>query len=1152
MRWRISFRLTVVIVLLAAVVVATMILLFYSAATLTLENNTKSQMQVAADDKATVLEGFFREENAALQSISRQAHLISSLQALQGGTAADQTATRASLEEWLTDETRALGMNGGVYILDAQDADVLAGTGPFPALADLSSQPFFRAALTKSYVQIPSGGEPGPGAIIIGTPILDRTEKSIGVLAYSLDLTEMQAVLGSTARGEQTHDLYLIGENRYFITQPRLGPENGVLEAQDTGLAADLCLGDQERNALTGADYRGVQTVAAYRWLPDYRLCIISKVDRAEVVAPIHPLLRALSLAGAVALAGAIVVAAFLARSVTRPLLALQRGVEDFGRGNFSQRIPAGSGDEVADLARAFNTMADAIVTQDELLRESNRALEEKVAERTGALQASQAELLALFAAMQDVVLVFDRQGRYLRSAPTGNRALLALLRRVEGKTLHEVLPKELADQSLVHIQHALEGKGVTDFEYSLAINDEQMYFSASISALNEEHVIWVVRDVTNRHETQQALARSEALNRAVIENSPVGISIRDRHVKLVYANDAWCRMKGVPDLQHAIKSSLQDQRSPAQILEYLGENAPRVQEIYERGGSIFIAEIASLESAPGGASWVSQYFYGILGDGGQVESVVTLTQDITARKESEQEVAAILEFSAAMRRPISRAETQAAIVDHAAEIFATEAVGVVVRQAGNPNVMIGEGRGAWQDWDRVQSPADRGLVSEILRSGEFVVINDVSVDPRVIATHLGGITALAAAPLVTHDQVLGALVVGSLQALPESKTRLLRAIGEMAASALYRAILFEETERRLQWLLAIRSIDRAILGSVDVRITMNIMLEKAITQLKMDAASILLLRGNRLEYAYGRGFKTPLITRTSLPMGKLQAGKAALENTPIFIGSYDPAEWECELIKEEGFKSYCVVPLVSKGQVQGVLEVYAYRTLQQDPEWMDFVIALAGLAALSLDTATLVDTVQRTNVELSMAYDITLEGWSRSIDMRFDKVPGHTQRVVGLTLQIARALGLREEELVHVRRGAFLHDVGTIMVPEEILLKPGKLSPDEAEILHQYPAYSHEMLRTIDFLRPALDIPYCHHEKWDGSGFPRGLRGTEIPFAARIFSVVEAWDALTHDRPYRKAWTRKKALRYIEAQSGRHYDPQVVRVFLDLINPEH
>jgi PAS domain S-box-containing protein len=872
-------------------------------------------------------------------------------------------------------------------------------------------------------------------------------------------------------------------------------------------------------------------------------------VDRAEAVAPIQPLLNALSLAGAVALAGAIIVAAILARTVTRPLLALQRGVEDFGRGDFSRRIPAPSGDELGDLARAFNTMAAAIVAQEALLRESNRALEDKVAERTAALQASQAELLALFAAMQDVVLVFDREGRYVQSAPTGNLRLLGPLKDVEGKTLHGVLPEELANEALAHIRHALEGKVVTDFEFSLPIEDEQAYFSASISALDEANAIWVVRDVTARHETQQALARSEALNRAIIENSPVGISIRDPQLRLVYANEAWCRMKGLRDLEQALEDSLQDQRAPAQLLEYLGENSRAVQEIYERGGSVFIPEMDTRETAPGAARWASQYFYGILGETGAVESVVTLTQDITARKESEQEVAAILEFSTAMRKPLLRAETQAAIVDHAARIFATEAVGIAVREPGDPEVMRGEGRGAWSHWNSLEQSTSAGILADILRTGGVEVVDDLSADPRAIPSNMNGMRAGAAAALVTHDQVLGALAIGSLGPLPETKIRLLRAIAETAASALYRAILFEETERRLGWVLAIRSIDRAIMGSVDVRTTMNIMLEKAVSQLKMDAASILLLRGNRLEYAYGRGFKTPLITRTSLSMGRLQAGKAALENVPIFIGRYDHDEWECELIEEEGFNSYCVVPLISKGQVQGVLEVYAYRTLQQDPEWMDFLLALAGLAALSLDTATLVSTVQRTNDELSIAYDITLEGWSRSIDMRYDKVPGHAQRVVELTLQIARALGLDEQELVHVRRGAFLHDVGTIMVPEEILLKPGKLSPDEARILHQYPTYSHEMLRTIDFLRPALDIPYCHHEKWDGSGFPRGLRGTEIPFPARIFSVVEAWDALTHDRPYRKAWTRRKALSYIGAQSGIHYDPQVVRAFLDLIN---
>jgi PAS domain S-box-containing protein len=1145
MRLSLASRLALVTALLAVLLVAASMVLFYSAATLALENSGRSQVEAAAEDKAAALELFFRGENAALQSIARDANIIDAVSALLTDQSPD---ARAILEEELVSHATATDAFGVAYLIDAQRGVVLASTDAERIGTDLSSRPFFTPAIQQSYVAMPSADDDSPAVIILATPLMDRPGNTIAVLVGELDLGRLQDVIGHNFSGGPTREIYLVNAEQIFLTQPRLAPAGSVLTRNDKGQAAILCTTTLGSGSLTARDYRSQLAVMTYHWMPDYHVCIISKMDRAEAIAPLRPLLNRLYGLGVLVLGAAVLVAILFARMVTRPLLALQRGVEAFGRGDLSQRIPVTSDDELGLLASSFNTMADSITQQDEMLRESNRMLEEKVAEGTDALQASEGELRALFAAMQDVVLIFDRNGKYLHSAPTGNRRLRALLRRVHGKTLHQVLPWELADRSLAHIRRVLAGQVVTDFEYELLINNERMYFSANISALTEDRVIWVVRDLTGRFATQQALARSEALNRAVVENSPVGISIRDRNLKLVYANDAWCRMRGVPDALTAIKASQDDHRPPSEILAYLGEDKEHVLQIYKQGGSIFIPEIDTRETIPGAATWVSQYFYGILDDGDQVESVVTMTQDITGRKESEQEVAAILEFSAAMRRPISRAETQSAILDYVERIFATEAVGIALRQPGNPNMMIGEGRGAWQHWVTLQQPASVGALGEILRTGEFMGTDDALSDPRVIPRNVAGIPVVAAAPLATRTQVMGALVIGDRRPLPKSKVRLLRAISEVAAGAINRAILFEETERRLQWLQAIRSIDRAIMGSMDVRITMNIVLEKAVTQLSMDAVSVLLLRGNHLEYAFGRGFKTALASKTDIPLGQLQAGKAALENVPIFIGGYDPAEWQCELLEQEGFRSYAVVPLNSKGQVLGVLEVFGTQAMELDLEWMDFFQVLAGLAALSLDTATLLDTVQRTNLELAMAYDVTLEGWSRSIDLRYDKVPGHTTRVVDLTLQLAQALAVSDDEMVHIRRGAFLHDVGTIMVPEEVLLKPGKLSAEEEKILHAYPTYSYEMLRTIDFLRPALDIPYCHHEKWDGSGFPRGLKGIQIPFPARIFSVVEAWDSLTHNRPYRQAWPRKKALRYIAEQSGQHFDPEVVQAFLRIV----
>ena len=185
---------------------------------------------------------------------------------------------------------------------------------------------------------------------------------------------------------------------------------------------------------------------------------------------------------------------------------------------------------------------------------------------------------------------------------------------------------------------------------------------------------------------------------------------------------------------------------------------------------------------------------------------------------------------------------------------------------------------------------------------------------------------------------------------------------------------------------------------------------------------------------------------------------------------------------------------------------------------------------------------------QLLYAYDETIQGWSRAMDLRDQETEGHSQRVTDLTIQLAQAFQIPQEELLHIRRGALLHDMGKLGIPDSILLKPGKLNEEEWAFMRRHPQLAYEMLNPIEYLRPALDIPYCHHEKWDGTGYPRGLKGEEIPLPARLFAVVDVWDALTSDRPYRPAWEREKVLDYIREQSGKHFDPEAVKRFLEIM----
>jgi HD-GYP domain-containing protein (c-di-GMP phosphodiesterase class II) len=253
-------------------------------------------------------------------------------------------------------------------------------------------------------------------------------------------------------------------------------------------------------------------------------------------------------------------------------------------------------------------------------------------------------------------------------------------------------------------------------------------------------------------------------------------------------------------------------------------------------------------------------------------------------------------------------------------------------------------------------------------------------------------------------------------------------------------------------------------------------------------------------------------------------------------------------LLKKEHFVSYYGMPLITRGQVKGVLELFHRSTLTVDQEWLNFIESLAGHAAVVIENSELVDNLKRSQDELMKAYDATIEGWARALELRDAETEGHSRRVVGLTLQIARAMGIPEEDMVNIRRGTILHDIGKMGIPDSILLKPGKLTPRERKLMEQHPVHAYNMLYPIVFLRPALDIPYCHHEKWNGTGYPRGLKETEIPLSARIFAVVDVWDALCSDRPYRKGWPKEKVLHYIQDNAGTHFDPNVVEVFLRMM----
>jgi HD-GYP domain-containing protein (c-di-GMP phosphodiesterase class II) len=248
------------------------------------------------------------------------------------------------------------------------------------------------------------------------------------------------------------------------------------------------------------------------------------------------------------------------------------------------------------------------------------------------------------------------------------------------------------------------------------------------------------------------------------------------------------------------------------------------------------------------------------------------------------------------------------------------------------------------------------------------------------------------------------------------------------------------------------------------------------------------------------------------------------------------------------GLNAAACIPIVAQHQPIGTLWVGRRSPTSITREEVNLLVALGEMVGNTVQRMKLHEQTVHQTEEIESAYDLTLEGWAKALELRDKETEGHSRRVTELTLQLAKIFRIPDHELTHIRRGVLLHDIGKMGVPDQILKNTGPLSEDEWGEMRKHPQYAYDLIHPIAYLRPALDIPFCHHEKWDGSGYPRGLKGEQIPLAARIFAVVDVYDALSSDRPYRDAWSKQEVLNYLREQSGIHFDPKILDAFLQIL----
>ena len=351
--------------------------------------------------------------------------------------------------------------------------------------------------------------------------------------------------------------------------------------------------------------------------------------------------------------------------------------------------------------------------------------------------------------------------------------------------------------------------------------------------------------------------------------------------------------------------------------------------------------------------------------------------------------------------------------------------------------------------------------------------------------------------------------------------------------------------------LRALMSVGQVINSPLGLRRVLEEVMDSLISLLHAERGFLMLRESNgALAVQIARGSAHINLDEEAFKVSKTIVNKVVDSGAPVLTtnAQADPRFDAQMSVAAYQLRSILCAPLKLKNDLIGVLYVdnRAHAGIFKDHD-LELISAFADQAAVAIDSARLFEDLQESHRELEKAYQATLEGWVRALDLRDKETEGHTQRVTILTQRLARSMGIEGDALVHITRGALLHDIGKMAIPDGILLKPGQLTDDERMLIQKHPVYAYEMLSPIAFLIPAIDIPYCHHEKWDGSGYPRGLRGKEIPFAARIFPVVDVWDALTSNRPYRRALPQYEVRARIKADSGKHFDPVVVDAFMEL-----
>jgi PAS domain S-box-containing protein len=733
--------------------------------------------------------------------------------------------------------------------------------------------------------------------------------------------------------------------------------------------------------------------------------------------------------------------------------------------------------------------------------------------------------------AIQDVYYRCDLQGKLIMASPSFQSVFgYVSLDEVLGKSVAETFysqPEKRQD----FLRALDDQRQVRNFEEVLMRKDGSLFTASTSSHFTYDEsgnitgIEGILRDITDWKKAEEQRMESEAAYRILFEESPFPISVTRLDSNHADANQAFCQFVGIPHSEiigkTAVEIGLVDEEQNSHIqqaFEQAGRKLEQYEAIYQRKDGKF--QYVGLSSK-------------VVNIHGEAH-VITICDDITKRIQTEME----LKVNEERFRNISDAAFEGIMIHDKGIILDANRKFAEIFGYADPADIIGK-----NGLDFLLSPESSARVQARMMAQPGMVYDVVGV--RKDGTTFQG----------------------------ETQSREMNYRGKKARVVTMRDIterIAAEAELRRvnRALRTISKCNESLVRSANEQELLQEICQNIVEEGEYQLACIDLVEtdgqgGNRPGFSHCYALEESFQNEeTSLSSGwedvPGMVGRVTAGRQPFFINRLTEPYGDHQLgqfLKGNPYRSLAAIPLWYEDTIFGVLSIFSRMENAFDADEERLMTEMASDLSYGLlthraraDRKTFLDILQVTNQELERSYDATLEGWSDALELRERETAGHSQRVVEMTLAIARAMNVPEAQLIHIRQGALLHDIGKMGIPDSILLKPGPLTDDEWRTMRHHPIYAHKLLKGITYLLPALDIPYCHHERWDGMGYPNKLAGERIPIAARIFAVVDVWDALTSDRPYRLAWSPEEALQYIRDQSGKQFDPQVVREFMRIL----